>query len=87
MAICRQAGYLQFVSHRSGETEDHFIADLAVGTGCGHLKTGAPARGERVAKYNQLLRIEQELGSRARFAGLAAFPRRTPLATSRAAAR
>ena len=50
-------GYLQFVSHRSGETEDHFIADLAVGTGCGHLKTGASARGERVAKYNRLLEI------------------------------
>src|SRR6478736_86559 len=57
MAVCRQAGYRQFVSHRSGETEDHFIADLAVGTGCGHLKTGAPARGERVAKYNRLLEI------------------------------
>jgi enolase len=57
MAICRQAGYRQFVSHRSGETEDHFIADLAVGTGCGHLKTGAPARGERGAKYNRLLEI------------------------------
>ena len=57
MAICRQAGYRQFVSHRSGETEDHFIADLAVGTGCCHLKTGAPARGERVAKYNRLLEI------------------------------
>ena len=57
MAICRQAGYRQFVSHRSGETEDSFIADLAVGTGCGHLKTGAPARGERVAKYNRLLEI------------------------------
>ena len=57
MAICRQAGYRQFVSHRSGETEDHFIADLAVGTGCGRLKTGAPARGERVAKYNRLLEI------------------------------
>ena len=57
MAICRQGGYRQFVSHRSGETEDHFIADLAVGTGCGHLKTGAPARGERVAKYNRLLEI------------------------------
>ena len=57
MAICRQAGYRQFVSHRSGETEDHFIADLAVGTGCGQLKTGAPARGERVAKYNRLLEI------------------------------
>jgi enolase len=57
MAICRQAGYRQFVSHRSGETEDHFIADLAVGTGSCHLKTGAPARGERVAKYNRLLEI------------------------------
>jgi len=56
-AICRQAGYRQFVSHRSGETEDTFIADLAVGTGCGHLKSGAPARGERVAKYNRLLEI------------------------------
>ena len=57
MAICRAAGYRQFVSHRSGETEDSFIADLAVGTGCGHLKSGAPARGERVAKYNRLLEI------------------------------
>ena len=57
MAICRQAGDWQFVSHRSGETEDHFIADLAVGTGCGRLKTGAPARGERVAKYNRLIEI------------------------------
>jgi enolase 1/2/3 len=58
MAICRAAGYRQFVSHRSGETEDSFIADLAVGTGCGHLKSGAPARGERTAKYNRLLEIE-----------------------------
>jgi enolase len=57
MAICRRAGYRQFVSHRSGETEDTFIADLAVGTGGGHLKSGAPARGERVAKYNRLLEI------------------------------
>lgn len=57
MRICRQAGYRQFVSHRSGETEDTFIADLAVGTGCGHLKSGAPARGERTAKYNRLLEI------------------------------
>jgi enolase len=57
MAVCRKAGYRQFVSHRSGETEDTFIADLAVGTGCGHLKSGAPARGERVAKYNRLLEI------------------------------
>jgi enolase len=58
MRVCRDAGYAQFVSHRSGETEDSFIADLAVGTGCGHLKTGAPARGERVAKYNRLIEIE-----------------------------
>jgi len=57
MAVCRQAGYRQFVSHRSGETEGHFIADLAIGTGCGHLKTGAPARGEHVAKYDRLLEI------------------------------
>jgi enolase len=57
MAICRKAGYRQFVSHRSGETEDSFIADLAVGTGCGRLKSGAPARGERTAKYNRLLEI------------------------------
>jgi enolase len=57
MAICRAAGYRQFVSHRSGETEDSFIADLAVGSGCGQLKAGAPARGERVAKYNRLLEI------------------------------
>lgn len=56
--ICQQAGWGQFVSHRSGETEDSFIADLAVGTGCGHMKTGAPARGERVAKYNRLIEIE-----------------------------
>ena len=57
MAICRDAGYRQFVSHRSGETEDSFIADLTVGTGCGQLKSGAPARGERVAKYNRLIEI------------------------------
>jgi enolase 1/2/3 len=57
MQICRDAGYRQFVSHRSGETEDTFIADLAVGTGCGHLKSGAPARGERAAKYNRLIEI------------------------------
>jgi len=56
--VCRRAGYRQFVSHRSGETEDTFIADLAVGTGCGQLKSGAPARGERVAKYNRLIEIE-----------------------------
>jgi enolase len=58
MRLCRQAGWAQMVSHRSGETEDTFIADLAAGTGCGQLKTGAPARGERVAKYNRLIEIE-----------------------------
>ena len=57
MRICRDAGYAAMVSHRSGETEDSFIADLAVGSGCGQIKTGAPARGERVAKYNRLLAI------------------------------
>ena len=57
MAVCRRSGYRQMVSHRSGETEDSFIADLAVGTGCGQLKSGAPARGERVAKYNRLIEI------------------------------
>jgi enolase len=64
MAVCRDAGYRQFVSHRSGETEDSFIADLAVGTGCGHLKSGAPARGERTAKYNRLLDIAATSGLR-----------------------
>lgn len=59
MSTCQKAGWAQFVSHRSGETEDSFIADLAVGTGCGHMKTGAPARGERVAKYNRLIEIEE----------------------------
>ena len=58
MAVCREAGWSQMVSHRSGETEDAFIADLAVGSGCGQLKSGAPARGERVAKYNRLIEIE-----------------------------
>ena len=67
--IAREAGYRAVISHRSGETEDTFIADLAVATGVGQIKTGAPARSERVAKYNQLLRIEEELGDRARYAG------------------
>lgn len=57
MRICHDAGYGQMVSHRSGETPDRVIADLAVGTGCGQLKTGAPARGERIAKYNRLVQI------------------------------
>lgn len=70
MAVARRAGYACVVSHRSGETEDTTIADLAVGTGAGQIKTGAPSRSERVAKYNQLLRLEEELGDEARF-GLA----------------
>ena len=65
------------MSHRSGETEDTTIADLSVATNCGQIKSGAPARGERVAKYNQLLRIEEELGEAARYAGASAFPRYT----------
>jgi enolase len=63
------------ISHRSGETDDTFIADLAVATNAGQIKTGAPARGERVAKYNQLLRIEELLADAASYAGAAAFPR------------
>jgi enolase len=73
--IARDAGYTTVISHRSGETEDTTIADLAVGTGAGQIKTGAPARSERVAKYNRLLRIEEELGHRARFPGHSAFER------------
>ena len=73
--LARDAGYRAVVSHRSGETEDTVIADFVVATGVGQIKTGAPARGERVAKYNQLLRIEEELGDRARFAGRAAIER------------
>jgi len=69
IALAREAGYRAVISHRSGETEDTFIADLVVATGVGQIKTGAPARSERVAKYNQLLRIEEELGDRARYAG------------------
>jgi len=71
----RAAGYATVLSHRSGETEDPFIADLAVALNLGQIKTGAPSRGERVAKYNQLLRIEEELGDRARYAGRAALAR------------
>ena len=75
MRIAREAGYTAVMSHRSGETEDVTIADLAVATGCGQIKTGAPSRSDRVAKYNQLLRIEQELGADAQFPGWDAFPR------------
>ncbi len=73
--MARQAGWGAMVSHRSGETVDSFIADLTVAMGTGHLKTGAPCRGERVEKYNQLLRIEEELGSNALYAGRKAFIR------------
>ena len=73
--MAHRAGYRTMMSHRSGETEDTTIADLAVALGCGQIKTGAPARSERVAKYNQLLRIEQELGDAAVYAGRSAFPR------------
>jgi enolase len=69
IAMARAAGYKAVVSHRSGETEDTFIADFVVATGVGQIKTGAPARSERVSKYNQLMRIEEELGERARYAG------------------
>lgn len=73
--LAHRAGYHTMMSHRSGETEDTTIADLAVALGCGQIKTGAPARSERVAKYNRLLRIEQELGNAAVYAGRSAFPR------------
>ena len=75
VAMAHKAGYRSMMSHRSGETEDTTIADLAVAALCGQIKTGAPARSERVAKYNQLLRIEEELGGAAKFAGREAFPR------------
>lgn len=73
--LAHRAGFRNMMSHRSGETEDTTIADLAVATNCGQIKTGAPARSDRVAKYNQLLRIEDELADAARYAGRGAFPR------------
>jgi enolase len=78
VALAQSNGYRCMISHRSGETEDTTIADLAVAVGCGQIKTGAPARSERVAKYNQLLRIEEALGDAARYAGDLAFARFTP---------
>ena len=75
VTLAQSSGYRCMMSHRSGETEDTTIADLAVATGCGQIKTGAPARSERVAKYNQLLRIEDNLGDAARYLGDLAFPR------------
>ena len=71
--MARAAGYLSVISHRSGETEDTFIADLAVGTGAGQIKTGSASRSDRVAKYNQLLRIEQQLGGSAEYPGGAIY--------------
>ncbi|NMA92672.1 MAG: phosphopyruvate hydratase [Firmicutes bacterium] len=73
LEMARRSGYLSIISHRSGETEDSFIADLAVATGCGAIKTGAPSRVDRVSKYNQLLRIEELLGATSKYAGLGLF--------------
>src|SRR5437764_5672488 len=73
--LAQQNGYTAVMSHRSGETEDTTVADLAVALGTGQIKTGAPARSDRVAKDNQLLRIEEQLGARASYPGWAAFPR------------
>jgi enolase len=73
MRMAAGAGYTNVVSHRSGETEDSFIADLAVATGCGQIKTGSASRTDRLCKYNQLIRIEQELGANAIYAGRKAF--------------
>ena len=73
--MAQRAGYTAVMSHRSGETEDSTIADLAVATNCGQIKTGSLARSDRTAKYNQLIRIEEELGAAARFPGRAALKR------------
>ena len=73
--LAQRAGYTAVMSHRSGETEDATISDLAVATNCGQIKTGSLARSDRTAKYNQLIRIEEELGPQARYAGRGAFPR------------
>ncbi len=71
--MAHRAGYTAVMSHRSGETEDATIADLAVATNCGQIKTGSLSRSDRIAKYNQLIRIEEELGNQARFAGRSAL--------------
>src|SRR5205823_949853 len=76
--MAKDAGYGVVISHRSGETEDTTIADIAVATGAGQIKAGAPSRGERTAKYNRLLRIEEALGETARYAGRDPFGRFTP---------
>jgi enolase len=75
MDLAERSSYGTMISHRSGESEDSFISHLAVATNAGQIKTGAPARGERTAKYNQLLRIEERLGSEARYAGWDRFAR------------
>jgi len=75
--MARKAGWMQIISHRSGETEDTTIADLAVALNTGQIKAGAPGRSERVAKYNRLLRIEEQLGDAATYPGLGAFPVKT----------
>jgi len=75
ISVASSAGYSVVLSHRSGDTEDQAVADIAIATGCGQIKTGAPARGERVARYNHLLRVEQELGDRANYPGRSAFAR------------
>ena len=80
VSAAQRASFSCIISHRSGETDDSTISDLAVATNCGQIKTGAPARGERVAKYNQLLRIEELLGDAAAYAGASAYPRFTELA-------
>ena len=76
--LAQSSGYTAVMSHRSGETEDSTIADLAVALGCGQIKTGSLARSDRTAKYNQLLRIEEELGDQARYPGVAALRAYTP---------
>jgi enolase len=77
MKMAADAGYTSVVSHRSGETEDTFISDLVVATGAGQIKTGSASRTDRIAKYNQLLRIEEELGRAAKFSGKKAFASRS----------
>jgi enolase len=87
IALASKHGYATVVSHRSGETEDTTIADLAVGVNAGQIKTGAPSRSERVAKYNRLLEIERELGGAGRYAGRSAFRANTEAREGAAAAR
>ena len=78
IGLAKRSGFTTIISHRSGETEDTTIADIAVATNAGQIKTGAPTRSDRVAKYNQLLRIAEELGDEAVYPGWDAFPRRSP---------